>query len=569
MITLSLVWAQFRGLDLLDAATHFLTYQFPADNPDTHTRYHLLARPVWLLCGGNIVAFRLVCLGLMTGAALMFWRTWRGVLADTAVNRWTGLTLWLSAIAGLAWLPVVLGYNSLSTIFALIGLAALPPGLGFAAYSHVRRPARAACFGVFAVAVLAAALVKPPAALALAGWGGFLALWLVPMPRILRLSIVVLALAGIAGSIWLGLHWMTTAGSDSNQVVDVAGVSFSPVWMASTLVRYGREFADFLPALGIDLLYVGAPALGLAALLIVKLRTQAVPAPWVRFILGGFMAAWIAAVACRQLWDGSFAHAVSGEMARLYLVLWIALAPAWLVLQFSRRDTLSSAPLVIALFFLPLTCGFGSTNTLYFSALHWTVFWAAGLLLLSRSVATALEEPRLHHMIIGLLLLTAGLHLFSGHFLRPYMYQPSLWRQTEPVAISDPPTTLKLDPATARFLGEVRSVLMTHGYRAGDDVFGFFNLPGVVFALGAKQPGAPWYFGTWYGNSDTDGGKIRQVSQSRRQQAWILTQADVTIFRTQFHDAGIDFPDGYVKIGQTINPTTGLEIGIWKPKSRP
>ena len=122
LVTAALVWAQFRSFDLLDAATHFLTYQFPADNPDTHTRYPLVARPLWLLCGGNIVAFRLLCLALISAAACLFWRAWRPVFTTEGKSPWSGVAIWLSALAGIAWLPVLVGYNSLST---LVGGSAL------------------------------------------------------------------------------------------------------------------------------------------------------------------------------------------------------------------------------------------------------------------------------------------------------------------------------------------------------------------------------------------------------------------------------------------------------------
>ena len=148
------------------------------------------------------------------------------------------------------------------------------------------------------------------------------------------------------------------------------------------------------------------------------------------------------------------------------------------------------------------------------------------------------------------------------------MQQPNLWKQTEAVEIGNPATTLKVDPSLADFIRYVRKTMVADGFKPGDDVFGFFNLPGIIFAIGAKEPGAPWYFGTWYHQDDTDGGKLRRVPLERRKRAWIITQADVVPYRKQFLESGIDFPDGYRKIGSTINPTTGLEIGIWKPADR-
>jgi len=560
-----LVWAQFRSFDLLDAATHFLTYQFPADNPDTHTRYPLVARPLWLLCGSNIVAFRLLCLALISAAAYVFWRAWRPVFTTEGQSPWSGVAIWLSALAGIAWLPVLLGYNSLSTLFALFGLAALAHALRPTPRSTARSVARSVAALAFLVAVAATALVKPPAGLALAFWGGFLAFFTLPLPRWLRLATLITAGGLVACGLFLFVRLLSAPNADASTLRYFAGVTFSPLWIFETFARYGRELSAFLPALGVDLLFVALPSLGLAAMLLVRHCGRAVAPFWAPLLIASLFLSLIAVVIVRQLWDGSYARAVSGEMARLYLVLWVALLPAAAVHVWKTRAV---SPWSVALFFLPLTSGFGSTNTLYFSALHWTVFWTAGLLLLSRILADALGDPRLHRLYIATLVLAGGAHLFSGHFLRPYMNQPALWRQNVPASVGHPATTLKLDPATARFINDVRATLSARGYRPGDDVFGFFNLPGVIHAIGAVQPGAPWYFGTWYGGDDTDGGKIRQVPLSRRQHAWIITQADVTGFKKQFHDSGIDFPDGYEKIGQTTNPSTGLEIGIWKPLAR-
>lgn len=567
----ALVWAQFRGFDLLDTAAHFLTYQFPEDNPDTHTHYHRLARPLWLLVGGNIVAFRVLCLGLLSTAAWLFWRSWRTFLATPDNWAWAGLALWLATLAGLAWLPVLLGYNSLSTFFALLALAALGPALGLdSKYANLAWRHRLTCGVLFLVLVVLTGLAKPPAALALVVWAGVLSLAIMPLSRGWRLPLII-SMALSAGAVILALNrWLSRTAEDLAAGIQIAGIQLRPIWLLENLQRYARELQAFLPALGQDLLFVIAPAFALAGLVVARSCGRAGGIWWSRFICSALLLCIVVLAACRGLWDGSFATAVSGEMARLYLALWGTLLPAWMVAWFRSPGGETRPGLVAtAFFFLPLTCGFGSTNTLYYSALHWTVFWTAGLLIVSRSVARTLGEPRFHRWFTNVLILVAASHLFSGHFLHPYMHQPPLWRQNVPVAVGHPATILRLNDDTVRFLTEVRTTLDRHGYRPGDDVFGFFNLPGVIFAIGARQPGAPWYFGTWYSGYDTDGGKIRNVSEERRRRAWIITQADVTAFQREFKACGIDFPKAYEKIGQTTNPTTGLEIGIWKPKSRP
>lgn len=567
----ALFWAQFRSYDFLDAATHFLTYQFPADNSDNHTHYNSMARPLWLLCGSNIILFRLLALSLIAGSTWCFWRAWRPLLGAEENSGLVGLTLGLSAIAGLAWLPILLGYNSLSTLFALLGLATLPNVVGLVPGIPPKSPGVRALYGLlFLVATALAFLAKPPAGLALGAWGAFLAFIFVNPPRWVRWSLLLtLAISAMTiGTLLIREVNSPTFNPETNRYF--GGVVINPAWLVATFQRYVTELVPFLASLRQDSFFLLPPALTFAVFAWMRIfRRRASP----RQLSFSFVCLGLALVAVtirHDLWDGSFAHAVSGEMSRLYLLCWLAIGPLFVGVLWSegaagilaRRNAIP----VAAFFFLPLTSGFGSTNTLYFSALHWTVFWTAGLMLATRCIAIALNQPRLVLFSSIALALIATMHLFSGHFLRPYMNQPPLWRQNVPVAVGQPATVLKLDQAAARFLNDVRSILDAHGYQVGDDIFGFFNLPGLIFAMGARQPGAPWYFGTWYGGSDTDGGKIRQVPIVRRQHAWIISQADITPFRSQFIASGLDFPAGYEKVGQSINPTTGLEIGIWKPR---
>ena len=47
------------------------------------------------------------------------------------------------------------------------------------------------------------------------------------------------------------------------------------------------------------------------------------------------------------------------------------------------------------------------------------------------------------------------------------MFQPSLWLQTDVIAIGVPSTQIRVDPPLASFLRQVRSTLDAHGYNPG------------------------------------------------------------------------------------------------------
>ncbi len=570
----ALVWAQFRGYDMLDGAYYFLLYKDPADNPDTVTRFNLLARPLWLLCGQNIITFRFASIALASMACWFFWRAWRRLaspLENPGIYWWP---LWLATMAGMTWVPVALTYNSLATIFGLLAFAIIlspsrPPGSTGAHLWHFCPLAL-----MFAGTILAIYLAKPPAALAVAAGCYFLVCFDPRLMRWQRWSLVgggILCLLAVAGA---ALFVITRPGFAADRYFKIAGAPFTVAMIKNLLLRYVREIGMILPAIRGDFAWTIVPVAASCGAGLFVGSASSRPRQWESASLALLLVAAFGALVARKLWDGSFSAAVSGNASRYYLLFWGSLLPIWILGLLRKPNGRSSATFrqaawTIIFFALPLISSLGSTNTVYISALHQTVFWSAGLLLLADQIATAYSAQWFRAGVAVLLSIGAAGHIFSGHFLRPYMFQPSLWKQTESLEIGVPATRLKVDPALASFLRHVRATLDAHGYKPGDDVFGFFNLPGVIYAIGAKEPGAPWYFGTWYHDDEADGSKIRLVPLERRQQAWIVTQADLSRFRPQFLYFNIDFPDGYTKIGHTINPVTGLEVGIWKPRGRP
>jgi hypothetical protein len=570
----ALAWAQFRGFDMLDGAFYFLLYQNPGDNSDTQTRFHLLARPIWFLCRQNIVAFRFATLAIASIACWIFWIALRRLLPcpDRPYLCWW--PLWLAAMAGLTWVPVALTYNSITMILGLLGLAIAlsivdPPAAG-----PLRGLVRCAMGLLLAGLLYGVYLAKVPAAAALAGSLYALACFDPNLAPRLRRALVFAGISIIAAVAAAGLYVVTRPGFGPDKIFLVHGLLFTPKLLYAIIGRYWTEILHLLPAVRGDFAWTIGPIIlaSVAALLgaSVNERTR----NWQSASLALLLSAFAGALLFRGLWDSSFAAAVTGEGSRFYFLFWGSLLPVWIICLWRTAGTGSqSTPqqtaLVVIMLVLPLIGSFGSTNTVYVSALHETVFWAAGLLLVADRIAAAFSAPWFRPAVAALVSLAAAGQVFSGHFLRPYMYQPSLWKQTESVEIGFPATRLKVDPALAAFIREARTALDANGYKPGDDVFGFFNLPGVIFSIGAKEPGAPWYFGTWYHQENIDEIKLQRVPLKRRQHAWIVTQADLSQFRPLFLKCEIDFPDGYTRIAKTINPTTGLEIGIWKPRSRP
>jgi hypothetical protein len=573
-IALALIWAQFRGFDMLDGAFYFLLYQDPADYSDTQTRFHLLARPIWLLCGQNIIAFRFTTLALGSFACWLFWRALRRLLPRTNAASLYWWPLWLAAMAGLTWVPVALTYNSIAMLLSLFELAIVLQMLNPRQGGRLQRWIRPLMGLALVVLFYGIYLAKAPAAAVLFGSTYVLFCFDPRLDSRLRRVLLGVGLTMVALVAGAGLFVITRPGFGPNKVFLINGLLFTPKQLFIIFERYWAEVRHLFPAVRGDFLWTIGPMIWTLLVALFGISDNPRLRPWSEASLAVLLAAVAGALVSRRLWDCSFTAAVSGEAARFYFLLWGSLLPLWLVCLWRTAgiktdDARQKAAWIIVMLALPLISSFGSTNTVYVSALHETVFWAAGLLLVSDCIATAFSAPWFRPAVAVLVSIAAAGQVFSGHFLRPYMYQPSLWKQTRPVETGFPPTKLRIDPDLAGFLLHIRAALNANGYKPGDDVFGFFNLPGVVFAVGAKEPGAPWYFGTWYHQENVDEIKLERVPLKRRQAAWIVTQADVRQFRPEFIKSGIDFPDSYTKIAQTINPVTGLEIGIWKPRGHP
>jgi hypothetical protein len=134
--------------------------------------------------------------------------------------------------------------------------------------------------------------------------------------------------------------------------------------------------------------------------------------------------------------------------------------------------------------------------------------------------------------------------------------------------VGSPGTALLLDDENSRFLNETRQLLEAHAFQPGDDVFAFFNMPGLVYAVGGRSPVIPWYFGRIYVGNGVEASYMQAAGADRRQRAFLITQDDLFRFRDHFHQGGIDFPEGYELIGSLVNPNTALPVKIWKPRGR-
>jgi hypothetical protein len=562
-----MTWGARRGLDFIDGGYYYLTYLWPADVADLHTSFQLVGRLVFLAVGKNVVAFRLASALAVIAAAVVFCLGFRHHLRRV-----------FPSCPAAGWLLPSFMIASF-TLFAILLLASA--GLLFSAVSDLAVP------GTHSVVIgsikLAGAcllagfdlLVKPSTSLLLMGAiAGFCAL--TPLLA-LRTKLKLVAVAGV--SLVLGLLlFLPVLGHWSAMVLrlhNLLGLMENSSYTEALRGRVRGEVTDLLRLAWGDFRWPLAACAALAALLAL-FRRGGTPSRRLAAAAGTvLLGSWLWTIARIPAWRAAQLFFADAAVTRFFLFTILLLSCCVLASHLlgcrpkpglDRRSPSHLVLVLTMLTLLPFAGAFGTTNPLYLTAAYhapcWLAVAVALLLILERQWQTSLVLPLVLPLLAGV-----GLAQYvNGAVLHPYALRTDLFAQDTPTPVGSPPTTLLLDADTGHFITETRRILTSHGFTPGDDVFAFFNLPGLVFAVGGRSPVVPWYFGRIYVGNDIEASYMQAAGAERRRTAWIITQDDVTRFRDHFHAGGIDFPEGYEAIGTLTNPTTALTVKIWRPR---
>lgn len=579
------VWSSRRGFDFLDTGCYFLEYKFPHDVADTHTTYHLIARPFFLLVGESVVGFRYLSWALAWAATVVLAYGWKRHLdqMDTrhgavfSAGTILGLFL-LASCAGYTIKPAALTYNSLNYIALCLAFGCLLDG----AARLMRGGSDAGWAGVVEIAAgafvaLVDILVKPTTAAFMLGAIG---LYCAVSPAIgRRAKLRLLTVAAVAGLVGL-LGMIVLVGGIGPFVVrmrTLTGILENQAFMHELNTRTLREFGELGAFIAHDLRFAG-PALAVGGLLLFLLRWKR---EWIRSAaaVAGLVvyALWLYSTIEGKLWRGSHGLYFEGIVARLYvgaaLLATAAAVISWLVAPKtvsggSGRSWPSLKVLLwVILMVTPFAGAYGSTTSMYLNGALYSICWLAALFIAVGELASRWDCPKLVGYAAVPFAVYAVAQLYHGQVVMPYMTTVPLWKNTVPTAIGNDDSIVLMDPETSAFVNYTRKTLRDHGFKPGDDIFCFFNVPGLVYAVGGCSPVVPWYFGRIYVGNPVEESQMLAASPERRRRAWIFTQAEVTQFREHFHRGGIPFPEGYEEIGSMMNPQSGLEVKIWKPRA--
>lgn len=574
----------FGGFDFTDEGSYYLSFVHPENVTDNHTSYYIFGGKLFGLLGHSIVALRVCTLGATFGGTLILLGGWRRFLRQFSPallpdpERWRLMsgTALIASFLGYAISPPAFSYN-FQNAFCLLAAA----GFLLRACAQPRTPGwiDPATLGLltgFGVLVGLEFFVKFSSSVVFAAGGSLLFLIVSPKSPAQKAALGALLLVCLAAT---GIVYFSLFQSFGPWWHGIFSTAQAVTTTSYALVQLERYSAEILPVLIQSLVdFIPVWAVALPALLVVAAlrrrprwqRSTAAVAGWA--VLG--TALWVAI--SHDYFDVIGRDGLPLFIGTLALVFVLATASGMAVRDQAKTATAGHWRVCLAgsfLLFLPYIGAFGTSNNINTNCLYqmapWLVLTGGLLVSLDRTWQSAWPSR------FGLVLLAL---VASGEFLNGYWMQPyrvaggARHHQTVPTPIGTPASTLRLTPETHDFILKARTILAEHGFKPGDDLLVFFDLPGFVFAMGGVSPGHPWYFAGDKVSLDEDAMRLNFIEPSRKQRAFIVRNSldpDWNDFLPRLRATGLNFPEDYLRISPPmLSPFTRVTFEIWQPKVR-
>ena len=570
----AVVWSCRRGFDITDNGYYLLSAAHPEDVSAALTSAQRYARLVLLLSGNDIFLFRVIPLVALVAAALALgWRLGRLLPQTGSARLQSALLATLCAQGALlyfSWTLYGVSYNAFAAIVLL--LAALC-WLGILEAAETARGKPLAAWGAAFGACLGFCFaVRFPTAVSAAALFAIAAPALCPQLRRSALSVVVSILSGAA--LFFALHFALVEPFAAAVREWRNGAQFAALLgtrPAGLLHRYAADFSYY----GSQLVRFG----GVYALLAVMLALAL--AGWVRARYRPSIAALAFGVLALAFTEQAVRmnYYLGGDeyLRRLlpfYAALCAVLAGILLVVcvlraapdgDWRRESHWRRAGMAAVLLVLPFAGMIGTGNQASLNLLLHAAPWFA---LLGGLVLTAARVAQTQWItLIGTTVLTSFsvAQVVTGGEVSPYRLNAPLSHQDTPASIGEPPSELLVDPSTADFLRRLEAVLADGGFRPGDDLLAFYNMPGLVYAAGGRSPGGAWYNSGYPGSQAANRFLLAQATTTRIRHAFVLLKGRAIGVRELLSEQGMDLDRDYLHLGRLVWPVTGEIVDVLKP----
>lgn len=219
----------------------------------------------------------------------------------------------------------------------------------------------------------------------------------------------------------------------------------------------------------------------------------------------------------------------------------------------------------LTIIILPLICAFGTSNpllyqgTIYLSATFLSVFGLSALL------SKWTNNPLILPLSMTVTTAFAVFQFYDGFVRHPYALGDSLTHDTTPVNLRNL-RGLKVSPAMSNFLTELDSKMRKNGYQAGDLILGFYNMPGLVYALDGRSQRLGW-FSSFAGYEKFNVHFLSQLELAPGQRVFLLTGWNLPKSLIEgLSRVGVHYPNDFEKVGQLKSP---WQIGLLDGKPDP
>jgi hypothetical protein len=596
-----IVWGSNKGFDLTDEGFYMLLVSHPDQYPSNWTGFQFLVSSVQHLIHPSILVVRILRLSSILLANVFFAIAFLVWLNSCCLNKsksqiryqpFLFLLLLSSTLMPYTLLPQAPGYNDLAGLSSLLVAACILLAIR-PTDSPYRMISRSAFIGLSAFFLVFATFGK---------WSSGLALLLL-LALVMPLSLPDRSRRGDA------MHALAFVGG---LLFGLATVHFSLLdlriffqWLGSAIseaagndhppLRIFQSYAKELINLLLNPLKYGWWGVVLTVLLASRTTGfQTKKSLWLdNAIFAGILVNLAYYAVHKDLFLGSNAYMqTSVRVYALIAILLLAfLATHRLMFRGTSGDMIStgseashvvecpqdlsrlSGPLLL-LFFLPLSVAAGTVGSLFSVAVYVFACWIGLLVILALNI----RPFRWGGVLSGALLsITLGLmesQFIHGYLLHPYGLLSPLFQQVERVDDLPIGSELGFDSKTASFLSEITRMYQAAGPAVNQPVIALFDLPGLVYLLGAVSPGTAWY-------SDAAGaGSVEHIpalgttsntnsTQPTNPKPFLFLPEILTTEVQRVLLNRLAFPEDYQLAGTARSPYNGNLLSLWIPAEPP
>jgi hypothetical protein len=576
-----LIWTRNRGFDITDEGYSLLAAKSPRTILAAASFGYMYLAQVFHLVGDNIVALR-VCGYIFTVlSACALWAGMRAIVGITTTR--TDKNKILDDVAGLAliitgslliyvWFHVTPSYNLMNSAGAGLFGGGMLAGLAHA--SSGRQRLACALFLATGFALGFCVFVKFPTGLLLA----FLAIVGIAFWPLQKWRIKAVLVSSLAGGIvlWCMFHFFFFLPPQETYLIfhrglDIAyrldaGHTASSV-ISRTLTDTWQLIRDMLGKYG--WLCAAGITCGIALKIVDFLRGKRaanlvyiLPAMALIILILVFKNAWF--------WGGTrgINHVCSTLLGFIVIgLLWIAgkiFEEHKSGVKIIHPYSVARGLVILFLIALPLLEAEGTNNYLYVNMVFGMGAWAAALWIMFCASAITPHAAWARLTIPAVFATLITLMILSGSLYYPYRLVRPLSAQVVPTNIGNPATTLRMDVPTSAFFAALNRAGRDCGIGPKSYVLGFYDVPGIVFALGARSPGVPWYTGGYPGTLDVATRIVSWIPGGVLREAFVITTDSGSV--PELQDQGAEFPQGFHLCSEIESPYGAKPLlKIWKP----